>query len=101
MGKNYFDTEALATHPPKAASVRTVTGLPTQHAEQKRRTILPVVAFGALIVALLITTFALGFYIGSEFASQPSDSKQVGQVFEHQLARQAQPAFARIPEELP
>lgn len=90
MGKNYFDTQ-----PVPAASVRTNTGLPAQHAEQKRRTILPVVAFGALLTFLFIVVFGLGFYVGTELAQAAPDDKQAGQIFEKTSPKLAGPVFEK------
>lgn len=88
MRKNYFDTEPI-----RVSQIAKPTGLPAQHTQ--RRTILPVVAFGAVLAFLFIVVFSLGFYTGNEFASQPVDSKQAGQVFEKTSPKLAGPVFEK------
>lgn len=71
--------------PTPSGSIQLPTNI--QHGEDRpRRTILPVVAFGAVLVILLSIIFSIGFYVGTGFA-EGNPGKQSGQVFEKTLTQ--------------
>ena len=71
--------------PTPSGSIQHPTNI--QHGqEQRRRTILPVVAFGAVMTLMFVIVFSLGFYVGTVF-DESNPGKESGQVFDKPLTQ--------------
>ena len=66
----------------------------SQHGqEQRHRTALPVVAFGAVMTLMFVIVFSIGFYVGTVFGGS-NPGKESGQVFDKPPT---QPLNANLP----
>lgn len=77
------------THPVPASSVKTLTG--TTPIARPQRSMLPVVAAGALLIALFSITFSFGYYAGHQ-SVQERYTKAVHQPFGGKLHQSVSPA---------
>ena len=71
--------------PTPSGSIQHPTNI--QHGQaQHHRTVLPVVAFGAVMTLMFVIVFSIGFYIGTVF-DESSPGKESGQVFDKPLTQ--------------
>lgn len=66
---------------------------------KQKRTALPVVALAAVVVFAAAVLFGIGFYVAGQVDQAPT--KQAGPAFDRSDYREQQPAFVKMPDELP